>query len=123
MHTQLVPHAPFAAPGLDGMRFLPASEIAKCQTYRDAVLLGWENRSRQNMTQSTLGELCGLYAPHVSSYLNRNPLDRQGKKRLDLPPACIADFNLAVGNYAVAQYLNRLGKLTIMEELISQRIA
>ena len=68
-----------------------------------------------------LAEECGLYAPHVSDYLNDEPTYANGKKRLDLPACVIPAFELVVGNRAISQYLMRLGALTIMEEVIQGR--
>ncbi|WP_419342775.1 XRE family transcriptional regulator [Achromobacter sp. PD1] len=104
-------------------RFVPEAQIRACQTYRAAVLLAWENRSRKWLTQRALAEECGLYAPHVSSYLHPEPLDAKSRPRLDLPADCIDAFEEAVGNHAIRQYLNHLGRLTIMEEVIAQRAA
>jgi len=75
------------------------------------------------MTQRTLAEECGLYAPHVSQYLHATPVDHKGNRRLDLPADRIAAFEQAVGNHAVTQYLVQSAMLTIMEEVISQRRA
>jgi hypothetical protein len=122
MFMQHLPHSPYAAPGLAGaMRFLPPSEIAQCTTYRDAVRLAWERRSRVHMTQRTLAELCGLYAAHVSSYLRPDPVDNKGRPRLDLPAGRIAAFEAAVGNHAISQYLVHLAQLTIMQEFFARQ--
>lgn len=104
-------------------RFVPEALVRACRTYRDAVLLAWDHRSRKSLTQRALAEECGLYAPHVSSYLHPEPLDNKKRPRLDLPADCIDAFEEAVGNHAIRQYLNHLGRLTIMEEVIAQRTA
>ena len=101
--------------------FLPRADIAECQTYRDAVRLAWACRTRRHMSKRQLAEECGLYAPHVSDYLNDEPTYANGKKRLDLPACVIPAFELVVGNRAISQYLMRLGALTIMEEVIQGR--
>jgi hypothetical protein len=101
--------------------FLPSADVAACATYRDAVRLAWDHRTRPLMTQATLAEMCDLYAPHVSSYLHPEPIDKQGKRRLDLPAHYIGAFERAVGNHAISQYLARVAALTLMEEVISQR--
>lgn len=106
-----------------GKRFLPLSTIAECKTFRDAVRLAWEYRLRRNMTQRALAEECDLYPPHVSSYLHAEPLDERKRPRLNLPADRIDAFEEAVGNHAIRQYLNHLGRLTIMEEIIAQRTA
>lgn len=98
--------------------FLPRADIAECQTYRDAVRLAWACRTRRQMSKRQLAEECGLYAPHVSDYLNDDATYANGKKRLDLPACAIPAFELVVGNRAISQFLMRLGALTIMEEVI-----
>ncbi|MGY0665820.1 hypothetical protein [Bordetella bronchiseptica] len=105
------------------MQFVDKAEIARCVTYRQAVRLAWDMRQPRGMTMRTLAELCGMYPQHVSSYLHVDPLLPSGAPRLNLPAEKINAFEAAVGNYAVSQYLNHLGRLTIMEEVIAQRTA
>jgi len=124
VHTHsAVVYGASSLPAPAGKRFLPLSAVAACKTFREAVRLAWEHRARPNMTQRSLAEECGLYAPHVSSYLHPEPLDGKNRPRLDLPADCIDAFEEAVGNHAIRQYLNHLGRLTIMEEVIAQRAA
>ncbi|MDQ2150080.1 XRE family transcriptional regulator [Alcaligenaceae bacterium C4P045] len=123
MHTQQAIIDSTQGVPANAKRFVALSEIAACTTFRDAVRLAWEKRSRPNMTQQTLAELCELYPPHVSSYLHPEPLDRKQRPRLDLPADRIAAFERAVGNHAISQYLVHLGALTLMEEVIAQRAA
>ena len=101
------------------MQFIDKVEIARCVTYRQAVRLAWERRQPRAMTKRTLAELCGMYPQHVSSYLHEDPLMPSGAPRLSLPAEKIGAFEAAVGNYAVSQYLIRLGHLTIMQEVIA----
>jgi hypothetical protein len=119
MNAQLHSHPSqplqFAAPA---HRFLPKPEIAACDSFRAAVHLAWKNRTRPNMTQSTLAEECGLYPPHVSAYLHHRTVDSKGNPRLNLPAEKIAAFEASVGNHAISQYLFRRGRLTCMEEQI-----
>ena len=105
------------------MLFLDKAEIARCANYREAVRLAWERRQPRGMTMRTLAELCGMYPQHVSSYLHEDPLLPSGAPRLNLPADKIAAFEAAVGNYAVSQYLNHLGRLTIMQEVIAAQRA
>lgn len=105
------------------MKFAPRAAIGACETYREAVHLAWERRSRVNMTQRQLAEETGLHPPHVSHILNSDPIDRHGHRRMDLPADAIDAFERAVGNHIVRQYLMRLGMLTIMEEVIAERSA
>lgn len=116
MHSQTTTESDRARPA--PRAFLPPADISACATYRDAVRLAWACRSNQHLTQRTLAEACGLYAPHVSEYLNDEPTNRHGKRRLDLPAHAIVAFEAVVGNHAVSQYLVRLGAMTLMEEVI-----
>lgn len=120
-HTAVPGASSFPAPA--GKTFLPLAAVAACKTFREAVRLAWEHRTRPNMTQRSLAEECGLYPPHVSSYLHPDALDAKRRPRLDLPADRIDAFEAAVGNHAIRQYLNHLGRLTIMEEVIAQRAA
>ncbi|KVQ12024.1 hypothetical protein WJ99_13855 [Burkholderia ubonensis] len=104
-------------------RFVAPESIAECATFRDAVCLAWELRAVRGMTQRTLAELLDVPASHLSNMLNRDPVDRHGKPRQDLPAKLIADFERVVGNRAVSQYLARMAMLTLMEEVIQQRAA
>ncbi len=101
------------------MQFIDKAEIARCVTYRQAVRLAWERRQLRGMTMRTLAELCGMYPQHVSSYLHEDPVMPSGAPRLSLPADKIGAFEAAVGNYAISQYLIRLGHLTIMQEVIA----
>ncbi|MFM0243818.1 helix-turn-helix domain-containing protein [Paraburkholderia sediminicola] len=107
-------------PGVSA-RFLPRETIAACTSFRDAVCLAWDNRARRGMTQRTLAELLEIKPSHMSNMLSREPVDRHGKPRQDLPARYIADFERVVGNRGVAQYLARMAMLTLMEEVIAQR--
>lgn len=115
-HEQ-VPRDVMGAPA----RFLSREAIAACASFRDAVCLAWDHRARRGMTQRTLAELLEIKPSHMSNMLSREPLDRHGKPRQDLPARYIADFERVVGNRGVAQYLARMAMLTLMEEVIAQR--
>ncbi|WP_347558543.1 XRE family transcriptional regulator [Robbsia sp. KACC 23696] len=106
---------------LKGADFLPEDAVANCSTYRAAVWLAWENRRHRGMTKSRLAEVCDLYAPHVTHFVNPLAQDGKGKRRADLPAEKISAFEAAVGNRAVSQWLSRRARLTIMEEMIAAR--
>ncbi|WP_258257479.1 helix-turn-helix transcriptional regulator [Burkholderia sp. EMB26] len=101
--------------------FVPQESIAECSSFRDAVCLAWEQRAERGMTQRTLAERLDVPASHLSNMLNRDPLDRHGRARQDLPARLIADFERVVGNRAVSQFLARMAMLTLMEEVIQTR--
>lgn len=102
-------------------RFLPDEEVAACATFRDAVWLAWENRAVRGMTKRTLAELCGLYAPHVTNFVNPEPLDTKGKKRANWPADKVDEFERVVGNRAVSQWLADRTDLTILERVIANK--
>ncbi|SAL26039.1 hypothetical protein [Caballeronia telluris] len=126
MQTQQTPHKA-AATNLksegpaDAPRFLPDDEIAQCATFRDAVWLAWENRAVKGMTKRTLAELCGLYAPHVTNFVNPQAFDAKGKKRADLPAEKVDEFERVVGNRAVSQWWADRVELTILERMIANK--
>ncbi|WP_322069938.1 XRE family transcriptional regulator [Paraburkholderia bannensis] len=102
-------------------RFLPDELIAQCASFRDAVWLAWENRVVRNMTKRTLAEQCGLYAPHVTNFINEQAFDSKGKKRADLPADKIHEFELVVGNQVVSQWLIHRAELTLLEVVIANK--
>jgi hypothetical protein len=127
MQTQQTPHKA-AAQALEtdprgftpsSARFLPKEAIAACASFRDAVCLAWEHRALRGMTQRTLAEKLEIKGSHMSNMLNREPVDRHGKPRQDLPARYISEFEREVGNRAVSQWLARMAMLTLMEEVIT----
>lgn len=101
--------------------FLPDDLIDACQSFREVVWLSWELRKRRGLTKAALAVECGLYASHVTQFVNQQPLDKKGKRRADLPASKVAAFEASVGNRGVSQYLCRVGQLTLMEEVIAKR--
>ncbi len=114
-------HQPASGARAEQAEFVPQESIAECRSFRDAVCLAWDHRVERGMTQRTLAERLEVPASHLSNMLNRDPVDRHGKARQDLPARLIADFERVVGNRAVSQYLARMAMLTLMEEVIQQR--
>lgn len=101
---------------LDAPSVVPPALIAKCKTYRDAVKLCWELRRVRNMTRLRLAEEAGLYASHVTWYLN------DGKRQCDLPGGAVQRFQWVCGNTAISQFLAMQAQLTVVEEMQAQRI-
>ncbi|WP_334067284.1 helix-turn-helix transcriptional regulator [Burkholderia cepacia] len=80
--------------------------VAACASFHAAVRAAWDLRTNQNMTRATLAERVGIHAPHITDVLSGG--DRKGKRTLH--PDQIADFELAVGNRVVTQFLlSRIG--------------
>lgn len=104
--------------------FLPDSLIAECKSFRDACHLAWKHRTRKNLTFSHLAvEIDGLYASHASEYFAVNPVSLKGKQLRDLPAKHVAAVEAELGNRAISQYMARVGRLTLMEEVIAARTA
>lgn len=99
--------------------FLPAAEVARCKTYREAVRLSWAHRRSKFMTKATLADRTGCYPSHVSDYLHAD----DKKSRRDLPAERLDAWAATVGNWGIHQWLARQVKLTFMEEVIAQRAA
>lgn len=102
---------------LDAPSVVPASEVVRCKTYRDAVRLCWDLRKVRNMTKQMLAERAGLYAPHVTCYL------KDGKRARDLPGEKVKAFQLACDNTAISQWHAMGSQLTVLEELQAGRVA
>lgn len=124
--ASMLAHANAVIESEDGWRtlmnkpvLLDPSVIAEAKTYRQAVRLAWKHRTSQHMTRSALAERIGAYASHITDYFHAD--DAPGRRCI--PPELIDDFEWAVGNRAVTQYLLRKTGLTIMEEVIAQRAA
>jgi len=104
---------------LDSPSTAPASVIAMANTYRQAVRLAWALRRIHYATQRQLAAEAGLYAPHVSDYLNKD----DAPKRRSLPAEGIPAFEAFVGNTVVSQWLASKAKLTVLEELQATKAA
>ncbi|MES2685697.1 MAG: XRE family transcriptional regulator [Pseudomonadota bacterium] len=101
----------------DGPRLVAQEVVDAVNTYRQAVLQCWELRSRRGMTKAVLAEEAGLYASHVSDYLNPHPTKRE------LPAKHIAKFEESCGNRIISQWLAKQANLTILEVFIERRAA
>lgn len=99
----------------DGPRLISQEVLAGVRTYREAVRLCWELRTRRNMTRRALAEESGLYASHVSDYLSED------ETRRDLPAKHVPAFEVACGNRAITQWLAMQAHLTILEQFIEER--
>lgn len=101
----------------DGPRLLTPEELVGVSTFRAAVLLCWEKRTRKHLTQRLLAMEAELYASHVSDYLSEDPAKRE------LPAKHVAKFEEACGNRAISQWLAGRANLTILETFIARRAA
>lgn len=105
--TVIAPSAP--------RRFAQEADIEQCKTYRDAVHMAWECRANPHLSQRTLADTTGIYAPHLSQILHSEPVDRKGKARMNLQASDIDAFERAVGNHIVRQFLMKQAQLRIAE--------
>lgn len=102
-------------PGLLGRLDAPSvvhpQLIAQCKTYRDAVKLCWQLRRIKLMTKRVLAMEAGLYAPHVTCYVE------DGKTKRDLPGSAVKLFECVCGNTAISQWHAANAQLTTLEEM------
>lgn len=101
----------------NGPRLVSQEVVAAVLTYREAVLTCWDLRTRRGMTKAVLAEEVGLYASHLSDYLNPHPNKRE------LPAKHIAKFEESCGNRVISQWLAKQANLTILEAFIERRAA
>jgi hypothetical protein len=104
---------------LDGPSTAPTALVSQAKTYRQAVRLAWISRRIHYATQRQLAAEAGLYAPHVSDYLNTD----DKPTRRSLPAEAIAHYETFVGNTIVSQWLAAQAKLTVLEEMQATRAA
>lgn len=96
---------------LDAPSVVDPRLVAACKTYREAVRLCWDLRRARNMTKAALASEAGLYAPHVTTYLEPS------KRERDLPGWGIRGFEWVCGNTAISQWIAGNAKLTSVEEM------
>jgi hypothetical protein len=105
------------------LAFIPDALVAECRSFRDACHLAWISRTRKNLTFSHLAvEIDGLYASHASEYFAAKPISSKGKQLRDLPAKHVAAVEAQLGNRAISQYMARIGRLTLLEEVIASRM-
>lgn len=88
-------------------------------TYRQAVRACWSMRTPATLIAGQLAKLAGLYAPHVSDYLN--PDDKPSRR--SLPAESIAAFETVCGNSLISQWLASRARLTVLEEIQASKVA
>lgn len=98
-------------------RIVPRELVRMAASYREACRLCWAYRQSKGMTLRTLAERSGLYAPHVTDYLNDDDTNRAGKPRRDLPAQYIQAVESVCGNTAISQWLALQAGLTVLEEV------
>lgn len=101
----------------EGPRLVDADAIKAARSYRDAVRLCWDMRTRKNFPKALLAQEAGLYASHVTDYLS----DKAEKR--ELPAKHIAAFEVSCGNRAISQWLASQANLTILETFIQAKAA
>ncbi|HYW57698.1 MAG TPA: XRE family transcriptional regulator [Polaromonas sp.] len=101
----------------EGPRLISQEVLAAVLTYREAVLVCWDLRTRRSLTHRQLAVEAHLYASHVSDYLNKDSSKRE------LPAKHVANFEVACGNRAISQWLAKQANLTILEQFIERKAA
>ena len=102
---------------LEGPGAVPASEIAKLRSYREAVVAAWAHRRIKGMTHATLAERTGMRPSHISDYLSTEAHDKNGKERREMPAKYLPAFEAAAGNTFVTQWLMEQSRKAVQESL------
>jgi hypothetical protein len=102
---------------IDPPKVYPRDVVEQARTYRAAVRLAWQLRRVRGMTRQQLAAEAGLYASHVTDYLNED--DKPSRR--DLPASKVAEFESVVGNRVLSQWLAMRADFTVMEELKADR--
>ena len=102
---------------LDAPAIVDPKLIGKCKTYREAVRLCWDLRRVKNLTKAALAERAGLYASHMTCYLE------EGKTTRDLPGWAVKQFEWECGNTAISQWFSVGAQLAVVEEMSFLRMA
>lgn len=104
---------------IDCASIVPPSMLTTVRTYRQAVRLCWTLRRVKGMNTTDFARQFHFNRQHIGDYLNPD----DGRKRRNLPPGRIADFEDGCGNAAITQWLASRQKLTVIEELQAERAA
>ena len=102
---------------VDGPGAVPAADVAKLRTYREAVVACWMHRRVRGMTQATLAERTGMRPSHISDYLSSATTDSQGRERREMPAKYLPAFEAAAGNTYVTQWLMAESQRAVQEAL------
>jgi hypothetical protein len=101
-------------------QFVPQSVVDGFTSYRDAVLWCWKNRKAstndEKLDQSLCANKIGLYTPHMSRCVDPN-----SKAPMNLPPDLAAAFEGYTGWNAIIQYIAKIARMTIVEQIIAER--
>ena len=108
---------------IDGPSVVPADEINKISSYREACVACWLHRRVKSMTKATLAEVTGMHPSHLSDYLNPSGVDGRGRDLREMPGKYVPAFEHAAGNTFVSQWLAVQSKLTVLEAMIAARDA
>lgn len=101
----------------DGPRIVSSDVVGACKTYRDAVRMCYQMRTRTRMSKALMAEEIGCYPSHLSGYVS------EGEGRRQLPAEHIAAFEVCCGNRCITQWLAAQANLTILEQFLNQRQA
>jgi hypothetical protein len=114
----------------EGPRLVDRELIAACRSYREAVRMCWQMRTRTNLTKSKLveeiNELLALrntadtrvYASHVTDYLSEKP----SKRARNLPPDTIDAFERSCGNRFISQWNAHQAGLPVLDATFMEHL-
>lgn len=102
---------------LDAPSVVDPKRVVACKTYREAVRLCWDMRRVKTLTKAALAERAGLYASHITCYLE------DVKTKRDLPGWAVRAFEWECGNTAISQWHNVGARLAVVEEMSFLRAA
>lgn len=108
-------------PRLDAPAVAPTSIIQMITSYRLAVHVSWKMRSIVNMSQRGLCERTGMRPSHLSHYLNDAEVNERGIPYRNMPAQNIPEFEKAVGNTFITQWLCAQSMLTVLEAQIADQ--
>lgn len=114
---------------LPSAKWVDQSEVAKWETWRDAVSWCWANQRNHSVSQNKGAQTAfrmyceqayqmNPHPPHVSRWL-----DVDSRAPMDLPPHYVAAFESFTGWRGLTQFFNRKAKTTCLEEMQSRMAA
>jgi hypothetical protein len=99
----------------DGPALVDERLVRSCTSFRAAVRMCWEMRTRRSLTRRELALEVGIHPPHVTDYLNADA------SRRELPAKYIEAFEVSCGNFFITQWFAWRAQLTVVDR--TQRAA
>lgn len=112
---------PFLAK-FDKPKFVEQRIVSTFRSYREAVVWCWENRvnngAGEKLDQALCANQIGLHTPHMSRCVSRD-----SGAPMNLSPDHLAAFEAFCGFRAASQYLVGQVQLTLLEQVMEERLA